>query len=147
MWLKTICCCTKNSSTGTYTLRNSFCNISSQIVPQSSIGVFFLRVLVLSLSYEHAKHVVALFSDRSGLNEPDSVEKIQDAILGAFKRYVSENRPHQPLHWAKILMKVTDLRTISTRHAERVLCIRLDNSGEIPPLLLEVFNEGHTTWP
>lgn len=60
---------------------------------------------------------------------------------------MSENRPHQPLHWAKILMKVTDLRTISTRHAERVLCIRLDNSGEIPPLLLEVFNEGHSSWP
>lgn len=84
-------------------------------------------------------------SDRSGVKEPDNVEKIQDAILGAFKRYVSENRPHQPLHWAKILMKVTDLRTISTRHAERVLCIRLDNSGEIPPLLLEVFNEGHSS--
>ncbi|KAH3753751.1 hypothetical protein DPMN_188400 [Dreissena polymorpha] len=75
--------------------------------------------------------------------EPENVEKLQDAILGAFKRYVSENRPHQPVHWAKILMKVTDLRSISTRHAERVLCIRLDNSGEVPPLLLEIFNEGH----
>lgn len=38
-------------------------------------------------------------------------------------------------------MKVTDLRTISTRYAERVLCIRLDSSGEIPPLFLEMFNE------
>jgi hypothetical protein len=88
--------------------------------------------------------VLVFFSDRSGLHEPENVERLQDAILGAFKRYITENRPHQPVHWAKILMKVTDLRTISTRHAERVLCIRLDNSGEIPPLLLEVFNEGHS---
>ena len=85
------------------------------------------------------------FSDRSGLKEPEHVEKLQDSILGAFKRYIAENRPYQPVRWAKILMKVTDLRTISTRHAERVLCIRLDNSGEIPPLLLEVFNEGHSS--
>ena len=87
-----------------------------------------------------------LFTDRSGLKEPEHVERLQDAILGAFKRYIAENRPYQPVRWAKILMKVTDLRTISTRHAERVLCIRLDNSGEIPPLLLEVFNEGHALW-
>lgn len=82
--------------------------------------------------------------DRSGLTEPEAVEKMQDAILGAYKRYIAEKRPEQPVHWAKILMKVTDLRTISTRHAERVLCIRLDSSGEIPPLFLEMFKEGES---
>lgn len=82
--------------------------------------------------------------DRSGLKEPEAVEKLQDSILGAFKRYIATKRPHQPVHWAKILMKVTDLRTISTRHAERVLCIRLDHQGDIPPQLLDLFNEGQT---
>ena len=85
---------------------------------------------------------ICFSSDRSGLKEPDAVEKLQDSLLGAFKRYVSTHRPLQPLHWAKILMKVTDLRTISTRHAERVLCIRLDHQGDIPPQLLDLFNEG-----
>lgn len=84
------------------------------------------------------------FLDRSGLKEPEGVEKLQDSILGAFKRYIATKRPHQPVHWAKILMKVTDLRTISTRHAERVLCIRLDHQGDIPPQLLDLFNEGQT---
>lgn len=83
---------------------------------------------------------IYLFSDRSGLKEPEAVEKLQDEILGAFKRYIAEKRPHQPVHWAKILMKVTDLRTISTRHAERVLCIRLDHSGDVPSHLLNLFN-------
>ena len=70
------------------------------------------------------------------------MEKLQDAILGAYKRYIAEMRPSQPVHWAKILMKVTDLRTISTRHAERVLCIKLDSPRELPPLFLEMFDEG-----
>lgn len=83
-----------------------------------------------------------IYADRSGLKEADAVERIQDAILEAFKRYVAQKRPHQPVHWAKIIMKVTDLRTISTQHAERVLCIRLDHSGDIPPHLLDLFNEG-----
>ena len=41
-------------------------------------------------------------------------------------------------------MKVTDLRTISTQHAQRVLCIKLDSPGDIPPLFLEMFDEGGT---
>lgn len=81
-------------------------------------------------------------ADRTGLKEPEAVEKLQDAVLGAYKRYIAEQRPMQPVHWAKILMKVTDLRTISTRHAERVLCIKLDSPGELPPLFLEMFDEG-----
>jgi len=88
--------------------------------------------------------IIVILPDRSGLKEPEAVEKLQDAILGAFKRYIADKRPHQPVHWAKILMKVTDLRTISTRHAERVLCIRLDHSGDIPPHLLDLFNEGQS---
>ncbi|KAI0240712.1 Thyroid hormone receptor beta [Lamellibrachia satsuma] len=85
--------------------------------------------------------VLLMQSDRTGLREPEAVERLQDAILGAYKRYIAEKRPHQPVHWAKILMKVTDLRTISTRHAERVLCIKLDSPGDLPPLFLEMFDE------
>lgn len=39
-------------------------------------------------------------------------------------------------------MKVTDLRTISTRHAERVLAVKLDKPTEIPPFFFEMFDEG-----
>ncbi|XP_074663125.1 thyroid hormone receptor beta-A-like [Tubulanus polymorphus] len=86
--------------------------------------------------------VLLMQSDRSGLRDSESVEKLQDAILGAFKRYIATHRPQQPVHWAKILMKVTDLRTISTRHAERMLCTKLDSTVEIPPMFLEMFIDG-----
>ncbi|KAL5005642.1 hypothetical protein ScPMuIL_016800 [Solemya velum] len=83
--------------------------------------------------------VLLMQSDRTGLVAPEVVEQTQDAILGAFKSYVAKNRPHQPVHWAKILMKVTDLRTISIRHAERLQCTRLDNLSD-PPLLFSMFS-------
>mgnify|MGYP001796431853 FL=1 len=37
---------------------------------------------------------------------------------------------------------MTDLRTISTRHAERVLAVKLDKPTEIPPFFFEMFDEG-----
>ncbi|CAG2233551.1 NR1A2 [Mytilus edulis] len=103
-----------------------------------AVGLSKLQLDKTELSLLSA--VLLMQSDRSGLKEPEAVEKLQDEILGAFKRYVAEKRPHQPVHWAKILMKVTDLRTISTRHAERVLCIRLDHSGDVPSHLLNLFD-------
>ena len=34
------------------------------------------------------------------------------------------------------------MRTISTRHAERVLAVKLDKPAEIPPFFFEMFDEG-----
>lgn len=88
------------------------------------------------------KSGICCFTERIGLKNAEQVEQQQDEILGAYKRYMAEKRPTQPVHWAKILMKVTDLRTISTKHAERVLCMKLDNSSDIPPLFLKMFEDG-----
>ncbi|XP_062619846.1 thyroid hormone receptor beta-like [Saccostrea cucullata] len=137
----------------TITMHNGVCLHKSQLKSEGlgllvepifefAVGLSKLKLDKTELALLAA--VLLMQSDRSGLKEPEAVEKLQDSVLGAFKRYIATNRPHQPVHWAKILMKVTDLRTISTRHAERVLCIRLDHQGDIPPQLLDLFNEGQT---
>lgn len=137
----------------TITMHNGVCLHKSQLKSEGlgllvepifefAVGLSKLKLDKTELALLAA--VLLMQSDRSGLKEPEGVEKLQDSILGAFKRYIATKRPHQPVHWAKILMKVTDLRTISTRHAERVLCIRLDHQGDIPPQLLDLFNEGQT---
>lgn len=137
----------------TITMHNGVCLHKSQLKSEGlgllvepifefAVGLSKLKLDKTELALLAA--VLLMQSDRSGLKEPEAVEKLQDSILGAFKRYIATKRPHQPVHWAKILMKVTDLRTISTRHAERVLCIRLDHQGDIPPQLLDLFNEGQT---
>lgn len=37
--------------------------------------------------------------------------------------------------------QITDLRTISARHAERIMCIKLDRPNEIPQIFLEMFDD------
>ena len=84
-----------------------------------------------------------LFTDRTGLSSPETVEQLQDTVLGVYKRYIAVNRPSQPVHWAKVLMKVTDLRTIAGRYGDRVLGVKLSNPEEIPPLFLDMFEGTH----
>lgn len=47
-----------------------------------------------------------LTSDRTGLKKCNEVERCQETILGAFNRYVCEQRKHSLGRWATILMKV-----------------------------------------
>ncbi|XP_071822277.1 thyroid hormone receptor beta-like isoform X1 [Apostichopus japonicus] len=84
---------------------------------------------------------VLLIADRPGLHNSQSVETLQDVLLGAFQHYVNVTRPKTPVHWAKILMKITDLRTISGRHTENIMRIKLDNYKDIPPIFLEMFQD------
>jgi len=55
------------------------------------------------------------FPDRSGLESPGKVENMQEPILEALKHYVKSRRKEQPQVYAKILMKITDLRSISVK--------------------------------
>ncbi|CAD5118104.1 DgyrCDS6843 [Dimorphilus gyrociliatus] len=88
--------------------------------------------------------VLLMQADRSGLKNQEEVESIQDSILGAYKRYISEKRPHQPIHWAKVLMKITDLRSITSKHAEKIMNIKLDQAFTMPQQVANVF-EGATS--
>lgn len=54
-------------------------------------------------------------ADRSGLESPEKVENMQEPILEALKHYVKSRRKEQPQIYAKILMKITDLRSISVK--------------------------------
>ncbi|XP_070569753.1 thyroid hormone receptor beta-A-like isoform X1 [Ptychodera flava] len=85
--------------------------------------------------------VLLVAGDRPGLKNAKDVEQLQDTILNAYQHYINETRPRTPVHWAKILMKITDLRTISARHAERIMCIKLDCPEDIPPLFMEMFDD------
>jgi len=56
-----------------------------------------------------------MFSDRSGLESPEKVESMQEPILEALKHYVKSRRKDAPQIYAKMLMKITDLRSISVK--------------------------------
>lgn len=56
-----------------------------------------------------------VLSDRMDLEEPQKVDKLQEPLLEALKIYTRRRRPNKPHMFPRMLMKVTDLRGISTK--------------------------------
>lgn len=54
-------------------------------------------------------------TDRQDLEESDKVDILQEPLLEALKIYVRKRRPHKPHMFPKMLMKITDLRSISAK--------------------------------
>lgn len=54
-------------------------------------------------------------SDRQDLEQPDKVDMLQEPLLEALKVYVRKRRPSRPHMFPKMLMKITDLRSISAK--------------------------------
>ena len=68
-----------------------------------------------------------------------------DSKLSLYRRYIGESRPSRPVHnhYAKVLMKIADLRSLATRHLEPVIeQIKVgDASNQPPPFFFELFEE------
>lgn len=60
-------------------------------------------------------HFRISFTDRMDLEEPQKVDKLQEPLLEALKIYARRRRPNKPHMFPRMLMKITDLRGISTK--------------------------------
>lgn len=58
---------------------------------------------------------VFLSTDRQDLEQAEKVDILQEPLLEALKIYVRRRRPHKPHMFPKMLMKITDLRSISAK--------------------------------
>ncbi|KAJ3597302.1 hypothetical protein NHX12_000830 [Muraenolepis orangiensis] len=76
--------------------------------------------------------------DRQDLEEPSKVEVLQEPLLEALKVYSRRRRPSMPLVFPKALMKITDLRCISAKGAERVVTLKTEIAISMPPLIQEM---------
>ncbi|KAK0144838.1 Retinoic acid receptor alpha-A [Merluccius polli] len=76
--------------------------------------------------------------DRQDLEQADKVDVLQEPLLEALKIYVRRRRPHKPHMFPKMLMKITDLRSISAKGAERVITLKMEIPGSMPPLIQEM---------
>lgn len=56
-----------------------------------------------------------LYTDRMDLEEPQRVDRLQEPLLEALKIYARRRRPNKPHMFPRMLMKITDLRGISTK--------------------------------
>ncbi|XP_074552569.1 retinoic acid receptor alpha-A-like [Halichoeres trimaculatus] len=82
--------------------------------------------------------ICLLCGDRQDLEQSDKVEYLQEPIVEALKIYVRRRRPEKPCMFPKILMKITDLRSISVKGAERVITLKMEIPGSMPPLIQEM---------
>ncbi|XP_043922814.1 retinoic acid receptor beta isoform X2 [Protopterus annectens] len=89
--------------------------------------------------------ICLICGDRQDLEEPTKVDKLQEPLLEALKIYIRKRRPSKPHMFPKILMKIADLRSISAKGAERVITLKMEIPGSMPPLIQEMLenSEGH----
>ncbi|XP_075880688.1 retinoic acid receptor gamma-A-like isoform X2 [Nelusetta ayraudi] len=82
--------------------------------------------------------ICLICADRMDLEEPQKVDKLQEPLLEALKMYTRRRRPSKPHMFPRMLMKVTDLRGISTKGAERAITLKTEIPGPMPPLIREM---------
>ncbi|XP_061731109.1 retinoic acid receptor gamma-A-like isoform X2 [Nerophis ophidion] len=82
--------------------------------------------------------ICLICGDRMDLEEPNKVDKLQEPLLEALKIYTRRRRPNKPHMFPRMLMKVTDLRGISTKGAERAITLKMEIPGPMPPLIREM---------
>ncbi|XP_054585409.1 retinoic acid receptor beta isoform X3 [Eptesicus fuscus] len=109
-----------------------------------------LDILLLPLEMDDTETgllsaICLICGDRQDLEEPTKVDKLQEPLLEALKIYIRKRRPNKPHMFPKILMKITDLRSISAKGAERVITLKMEIPGSMPPLIQEMLenSEGH----
>jgi len=82
---------------------------------------------------------ICLMCERPGLVSRKKVEDIQTEYVTVLQNYVRARRGPNSNHFAKLLMKLTELRTLSV-HYEKVLMNMKVERGPLPPLLGEFFD-------
>ena len=67
------------------------------------------------------------------------VEHVQDLYVLALMAYIKYRRSPSSNFLAKLLMKLTELRTLSVEHADVLFALKVEK-GSLPPLLMEYFD-------
>lgn len=83
----------------------------------------------------------SVLSERCGLMETAKIEKIQDIYTKALECYCNSKVKSGNRRFAKLIMKMIDLRTLNAIHSEMCLSLKI-KTGNFPGILLEYFNIG-----
>ncbi|XP_061445337.1 nuclear receptor subfamily 1 group D member 1 [Rhineura floridana] len=70
--------------------------------------------------------VVLISADRSGIEDPASVEQLQETLIRALRALILKNHPQETSRFTKLLLKLPDLRTLNNMHSEKLLSFRID---------------------
>lgn len=103
---------------------------------------YMLKKLQLHKEEYVLMQAISLFSpDRPGVVQRSVVDQLQEQFAIALKAYIEYNRP-QPAHrflFLKVMATLTELRSISAQHTQRLLRIQ-DIHPFATPLMCELFS-------
>ncbi|PIK37079.1 Ecr/Fxr [Apostichopus japonicus] len=81
--------------------------------------------------------ITLLSSDRPLVQNRTKVEALQERYLDMLRSYLKLRRPKEHLLLPKVLMKLTELRTLNNSHSELLFHLKLQDQN-IPPLIKEI---------
>ncbi|XP_050013536.1 bile acid receptor-like [Alexandromys fortis] len=87
----------------------------------ASLSYFYRRMRELNVTdteYALLTATTVLFSDRPCLKNKQHVENLQEPVLQLLFKYSKLYHPEEPQHFARLIGRLTELRTLSHRHSE-----------------------------
>ncbi|XP_056276604.1 LOW QUALITY PROTEIN: nuclear receptor subfamily 1 group D member 2b [Pseudoliparis swirei] len=69
--------------------------------------------------------VVLVSADRSGIENVNSVEALQETLIRALRSLIAKNHPNESATFTKLLLKLPDLRSLNNMHSEELLAFKV----------------------
>ncbi|XP_077078668.1 nuclear receptor subfamily 1 group D member 2b [Siphateles boraxobius] len=94
----------------------------------NSMFDFTEKLQALNLSEEEISlftAVVLVSADRSGLENVNSVEELQETLIRALRSLITKNHPNEIAIFTKLLLKLPDLRSLNSMHSEQLLAFKV----------------------
>ncbi|XP_036423560.1 nuclear receptor subfamily 1 group D member 2b [Colossoma macropomum] len=94
----------------------------------NSMFDFSEKLSALHLSEEEMSlftAVVLVSADRSGLENVNSVEALQETLIRALRSLITKNHPNEIAIFTKLLLKLPDLRSLNNMHSEQLLAFKV----------------------
>ncbi|KAE8596707.1 hypothetical protein XENTR_v10016211 [Xenopus tropicalis] len=94
----------------------------------NSVFEFSEKLSALQLSEEEMSlftAVVLVSADRSGIENVNSVEALQETLLRALRTLIMRNHQNEASTFTKLLLKLPDLRSLNNMHSEELLAFKI----------------------
>lgn len=109
-----------------------FCRIFSRL--ELTVEEFALLCGIVFYSYDRIE----------GDETRAKVEQIQTRFCELERLYIEKHRPHDPMHFSKILLLLSKLRALDALIAERLLCLQMNTDGQVQKCIFEVLHRETT---
>ncbi|KAH0627326.1 hypothetical protein JD844_002895 [Phrynosoma platyrhinos] len=94
----------------------------------NSMFEFSEKLNALNLSDEEMSlftAVVLVSAERSGIENVNSVEVLQETLIRALRTLITKNHPNEASTFTKLLLKLPDLRSLNNMHSEELLAFKV----------------------